>query len=264
MTPFPRAAAAALVLAGLWLAASHSGVRAQSASTPQQPQLLLINEVSLKPETAPEWAELQKNEVIPAQKKAGTTRRDVWANGPGGDPYLRSVVTPISSIAQFDSEPPMVKALGQEAAAALAAKGRRLVSGSRSRIVMTRPELSFGTRPAKPNIGVFSIVNVTSGRAGDFEALVKSDVIPGLKKAGVTYYSVVQTIFGGDANEFWTLSLVPNYAELAKGSPLERGLGPEGMAKLTQKAAPVITRVERRIIRYLADLSFGPASPTSH
>jgi hypothetical protein len=57
---------------------------------------------------------------------------------------------------------------------------------------------------------------------------------------------------------------VNDYAEIAKGSPLERALGPEGMAKLTQKAGPLITRLERRIIRHLPDLSYGAAAPTSH
>jgi hypothetical protein len=61
-----------------------------------------------------------------------------------------------------------------------------------------------------------------------------------------------------------TLSLVNDFAEIAKGSPLERALGTEGMTKLTQKAGPLVTRLERRIIRYLPELSFGPAAPTSN
>ena len=257
-------AVAVLVLAGLWLTSSGDLLRAQSASTPQQRQLLMINEISLKPETAPEWAELVKAETIPAQKKGGVAWRDTWANGPGGDPYLRAVVVPISSLAVFDSPNPMIKALGEQGFAAYSAKNRRLVAGAHSTIVTTRPDLGFGTRPATPKLAILTIVNASSGKGPDFEALLKSDVVPALKKGGVSYYSVVQVVFGDDVNKYMTLSTVNDYAELAKGSPIERALGPEGMAKLTQKAAPLITRLERRIIRHLPDLSFGPTAPTSH
>jgi hypothetical protein len=70
-------------------------------------------------------------------------------------------------------------------------------------------------------------------------------------------------LFGDDANKYMTLVPVSDFAELAKGSPIERGLGPEGMAKLAQKAGPLVNRLERRIIRYLPDLSYGPTAPTS-
>jgi hypothetical protein len=264
MTRFTRAASGLLVLAILVLGVSDGRARAQSASAPPQRQLLLINEVNLKPDTAPEWSELQKTETIPAQKKGGLPWRDTWASGLGGDPYLRATVTPISSLGQFDGESPMLKALGQQGAAALGAKNRRLVAGSRSRIVTTRPDLGFGTRPAAPKIGVLSIVTVTNGRVAEFEAFLKSDVIPALKKGGAGYYSVVQNLFGGDANEFSTLVLFENYAELGKGHPLERALGADGMARLAQKSASFVSRLERRIIRYLPDLSYRPAAATSN
>jgi hypothetical protein len=263
MTRFTRVSAAViLALAGLWLATSNSILRAQSAS-PQQRQLLMINEIQLKPETAPDWTELQKS-VLDAQKKVATRGREVWANGPGGDPYVRAVVIPIASIAQYDNPNPLMKALGEQGWAEFSAKNRKLVAGSHSTIVVTRPDLGFGTRPTAPKLAILTIVNAASGRGPDFEALLKSDVVPALKKGGVSYYSVVQVVFGDDVNKYMTLSLVNDFAEIAKGSPIERALGPEGMAKLTQKAGPLVTRLERRIIRYLPDLSFGPSAPTSN
>jgi hypothetical protein len=264
MTRFARLSAVlALVCAGLWLASSDNLLRAQSASAPQR-QLLMINEIQLKPETAPDWMELQKS-VLDAQKKVATRGREVWASGPGGDPYLRAIVTPIASIAQFDNPNPLAKALGEQGWAEFSAKNRKLVAGSHSTIVVTRPDLGFGTRgTTAPKLGILTIVNAASGRGPDFEALLKSDVVPALKKGGVSYYSVVQVVFGDDVNKYMTLSLVNDYAEIAKGSPLERALGPEGMVKLTQKAGPLVTRLERRIIRYLPELSFGPAAPTSN
>ena len=260
----PRVVALGIVVfAGLWITSANHLVSAQNTSAAPQRQLLMINEISLKPDTAPEWAELMKSDGVPAQKKSGLAWRDTWANGPGGDPYLRAVVTPIASLAQFDNPNPMMKALGQEGAAAYQAKVRRLVAGSHSTIVTTRPDLSFGTRPEVPKLALLSIVNAASGKGPEFEAFLKSDVIPALKKGGASHYSVVQVLFGDDANKYMTLLAVNDFAELAKGSPIERALGPEGMVKLTQKAGPLVSRLERRIIRYLPDLSYGPATPTS-
>jgi hypothetical protein len=265
MTRFARlSAAVSLVCAGLWLASSENILSAQSASMPQQRQLLLINEIQLKPETAPDWTELQKS-MIESQKKVATRGREVWASGPGGDPYLRAIVTPIASIAQFDNPNPFAKVLGEQGFAEYMAKNRRLVAGSHSTIVTTRPDLGFGTRQGTaPKLAILSIIHAANGRGAEFEALLKSDVVPALKKGGVTYYSVVQVVFGDDINKYMTLSLASDFAEIAKGSPLERALGPEGMLKLTQKVAPLITRLERRIIRYLPDLSFGPSATTSN
>ena len=263
MTRFARlSAVVTLVCAGLWLASSDSSLRAQSSSAPQR-QLLMINEIQLKPETAPDWTELQKS-VLDTQKKVATRGREVWSSGPGGDPYLRAIVTPIASLAQFDNPNPFIKAIGEQGWAEFSAKNRKLVASSHSTIVVTRPDLGFGARTGPPKLGILTIVHAASGRGPDFEALLKSDVVPALKKGGVTYYSVVQVVFGDDVNKYMTLSLVNDFAEIAKGSPMERALGPEGMAKLTQKAGPLVTRLERRIIRYLPELSFGPAAPTSN
>jgi hypothetical protein len=264
MTRFSRAAAKViLALASLLLASSDGLLRAQGSSTPQR-QLLMISETQLKPETAPEWAELQKSELIPAQKKGGLLWRDAWTGGPGGDPYLRAVVTPISSLAQFDNPNPLAKVLGEQGFAAYTAKARRLVASAHSTIVTTRPDLGFGTRPAVHKLAILTVVNVTNGRNGEFESFLKADIVPALKKGGATYYSVSQTVFGGDANQYMTLLPANDFAELAKGHPLERALGPDAMVKLGQKSAAFISRIERRIIRYLPDLSYGPSAPTSH
>jgi hypothetical protein len=234
-----------------------------AAQAQQQPMLLQVTFVQLEPETAPQWAELQRNELIPAQKKGGLTWRETWASGVTGDAYTRVIVTQISSLAQYDGQAPIVKALGTEGAQAFGEKNRRLLTGSRSIIIQSRPELGFGTPAAKPNLAILTTVTVANGRAADFESFLKADVIPGLKKGGVGHYTVSRLVYGGDTNQYFTLIPVANYTELAKGHPLERALGADGMARLTQKTAPFVVKLEREIIRFLPDLSFMPSSPTS-
>jgi len=263
MSRYARASAALILVVLAAVVSATSRTRAQNAAAPQ-PQLLLITEIQLKPETAPEWTQLQKDEQIPAQKKGGLPWRDTWGSAVAGDPYLRATVVPVSSIAQFDNPPPAVKALGQEGAAALNAKNRRLIASSHAYIVRSRPDLGFGTRPASLKLGILTTVTVQNGRNAEFESFLKTDVVPALKKANVSYYVVTQTVYGGDSNQYRSVIAINDFAELAKGHPLERALGADGMAKLLQKTASFVARVERTIVRHIDDLSFGPTSPTSN
>ena len=82
-----------------------------------------------------------------------------------------------------------------------------------------------------------------------------------MKQAGVTYL-VSQTIFGGNANEYITLTMRDTFAELDKGPVLVQALGPEGAQKLTQKL-PVgtVVHLERSLTRFVPELSIMPPSP---
>ena len=78
--------------------------------------------------------------------------------------------------------------------------------------------------------------------------------------AGVNYL-VSQTIFGGNGNEYITLTMRDSFADLDKGPVIVQALGPEGAQKLTQKMpAGAVVQVERSIARFVPDLSIMPAT----
>ena len=83
--------------------------------------------------------------------------------------------------------------------------------------------------------------------------------MPVMKQAQVTYL-VTQTIFGGDANEYVTLTMRDSFADLDKGPVLVQALGEEGAQKLLQKLpAGIVVHVERSLSRLVPELSFMPA-----
>lgn len=229
----------------------------------QVSQLLHITYVTLKPETAPQWAMLQRDEQIPAQKKAGLLWRDTWASAQSGDTYLRAIVTPVSALSQYDGANPLIKVLGESGTQALGDKVRRFIDSGQQMIIRTRPDLGYGARSARPTLAVLATVTVAPARVAEFESLIKSEIAPAYKKANVSYYAVSQVVYGGDTNQYMTLVPVENFAALAKGHPLELALGPAGAARLTQKAGATITKLERTIVRYLPDLSFQAVPATS-
>ena len=254
---------------GLWLG------YAVMAQTPAQktaqtktegaaaPQLLGVNVVHVKPELALEWEEFQKKETIPTLQKAGIRQRDAWRTAIG-EAFEVAFLTPMANLAARDEPNPMVKVLGEEGARAYAAKNRRLIAGSRSFVIRTRPDLSYApTSTEPPKLGVLSSLSIAPGRITDYENHVKTDVLPIQKKAQSLGYLVSQTIFGGDGSEFVTLTLVNSFADLDKGPAAVRVLGPEGAAKLSAKSVGIISRTERIVIRYDPELSFKVASSTA-
>jgi hypothetical protein len=232
------------------------------AEGPAAPQLLSIMVVHVKPETALEWAEFYKKETIPTLQKGGVQQREAWRTAVGESGEV-AFVTPMANLAVRDEPNPIVKALGEEGARAYFAKYTRFIASSRSFIIRTRPDLSYEpTSKEPPKLAVLSSLSIAPGRITDYENHVKTDVLPIQKKAQSLGYLVSQTIFGGDGNEFVTLTLVNSFADLDKGPAATRVLGPEGAAKLSAKTAGIITHTERIVIRYDPELSFKVATST--
>jgi hypothetical protein len=265
-----KASSAAALGLLLLIAAAASSTMAQNrtqprpqtrAPAPAQRQWLSVQVVRVKPEMLNEWLDFQRNEVIPALQKGGVKQREVWQTAVFGEAYEYVFVTPIESFAQYDSDSPIIKALGQEGARAFGAKARRFTASSHTYATQTRPDLGYeGKMTGPPKLAVVTSVEIASGRNLEFESFIKNDIVPVLKRAEVAAYSVGQTVFGGNANEYVTLAYYDKFAELDKGPATVKVLGQEGTTRLLQKTAGIVTRVERIIVRYNAELSF-PAQP---
>jgi len=234
--------------------------RAQSQAQPQAvPQWLSVTVVRIKPDMLTETLNLVKNETIPALQKGGVKWLATWETATFGEGYEYVFVTPIESLAQYDGETPIMKALGKEGAAAYLTKVRRLITSVHSYAVLLRPDLSDERQmTGPPKLAVVTVASVAPGRNSEFESFIKNDLLPVMKRAEVGGYWVHQTVLGGDANEYVTLALFDTFADIGKGNPVVRVLGQEAANKLIQKLAGVVVHAERVIARYNAELSFSP------
>jgi hypothetical protein len=241
----------------LTLFAAPGVVSLAQGQAPPQRQWLMITVVHVKPEMLTDYMNFQKNEAIPTLQKGGVKERSAWQEAAFGEAFQYVFITPIDSLAQFDGDSPVQKALGKEGAEAYLAKARTFVSSVHTYGSLTRPDLSYVPEMmGAPKLAVITTVNIAPGRRTQFEKLLKDEVVPAMKKAGVKGFFVSQTAFGGDGNAYASLALYDNFAEIGKGSPLTRALGPEGAVKLGQKFAGIMTHIESSIQRYNADLSF--------
>ena len=80
---------------------------------------LLVTEVRVKPEKIAEWLALERNEVVPALKKAGVKRYTVFQTLVG-DTNEFVIVRPLPTFAEFNGGGPLEGALGDKAAALIA------------------------------------------------------------------------------------------------------------------------------------------------
>jgi hypothetical protein len=245
---------------------SQQAVAQNPAPTPQAaptPQFLSLTVVSVKPEMMAEFQNFMKNTTNPALKKGGIMLREVWqTTGAAGDAFEFVLVTPVGKFAEFDAPGALEKGLGPQGLSAWQTKAGSLVNSVRRFIIRTRPDLSFAApRTGPPKLAVVQIVHVAPNRNTDYENYLKNDFVPVMKQAGVTYF-VSQTIFGGNANEYLTLTMRDSFADLDKGPVVIQALGQEAAQKLTQKLpAGTVVHLERSITRFVPELSIMPPTP---
>ena len=84
------------------------------------------------------------------------------------------------------------------------------------------------------------ITQVKPDMSRTYQDLIKSTVIPGLKKAGQPAQIVFMTGAVGQANTFVTIRPIANYAEFDQPGALQRALGAEGLAAFQAKIQPTI------------------------
>ena len=231
----------------------------QAAAKPApKREMIQVTVVKVKPDLLNEWLEFQKNETIPMLKKAGAIRRDAWQTGIFGESGMYAFVVPIENFNQYDGDNPPLRALGADGARAYAERNRRFIVSSHTYANQTRPDLGYEIKMSgPPKLALLSNVGIALGKGSDYEALVKSDVLPVMRKARLGY-AVSQTVLGGDINEFTTLIFYDTFADIGKGHPFDRILGADGSRQLTAKAVGIVTHVERSIVRYVPELSFAP------
>jgi hypothetical protein len=234
-----------------------------AAQTAPDLDLRRVIDVQLKPDRIADWTRLHREEMLPALKKGGLPWLDVWTSAAAGNPYMRTLVSPVTASSEIDFAGTVQRALGTEKGADLMARNRDMVAGVQSYIMRVRPDLGFGTPASARSIGVLSTVTVANGRTAEFETLLKTSVADSLKEANVGSYLVLQVLFGGDPNQYRTVLSFRNVEAPASGHPnplvyLAREQHQIELGAVARQANSPVAHLERTIITYLGDLSYRP------
>lgn len=244
--------AGALALALLPSSTGQAQPAAAAATTRSQ-----VTVVRVKPDMLNEWIDLQKNEVMPAQKKGGVTTRTVLQTAVGNSfEYL--IITPFPDFASMDGQNPQQKALGTEAAARLGTKIRKCIDVQRTYMLNRRDDLLV----AQGTAGVLrtTVRQAAAGKQQEYLNYLKTDVVPVMKKAKdtgkIAGYNVSIRGVGAQAGEITTTTYYNKFAEMDAGNPLVVVLGAAAAAPIIAKGDALSTPVQTIIRRRVADLSF--------
>ncbi len=226
-----------------------------AAPAPATRQLVSLQFLRIKPGMAAEWREFRKNETLPMLEKAGVKQQTLWSTAVFGEGSFL-IVTPIESLAQYDNPGPAVRALGQEGAAAYAAKAARFIESAHTIAIETRPDLSIAAKQGdQAKLAVVGRTTITPGYNAEYDNFVKTQVLPVIKKSGPKGYLVSQVVYGGNLNQYVTALLLDTFADLQKYR--EVFAKESAAAKLTGKGVGVVSR-ENAIYRFVPELSVMP------
>ena len=231
-------------------------VSAQQAAAPTTTRSY-VQVVRLHADMVDEWMALQKNEVIPAQKKAGVTGRITLATQVG-NAFEYTTITPFPSWAAMDGDAPLVRALGAAGAAALNGKLRKCIMTQSSYMSTRQDDLSIPGGDAL----VWRVVvrRLLPGKMQDYLTFYKAEVLPAMQRAKaegkIAGSTVAMRGVGAPSGEFATITLYNKFADLASGNPVALVLGQEAAAKIGDKANLLSTTGQTIVRRRVADLSF--------
>jgi hypothetical protein len=213
-----------------------------------------------------EYAEFRAKERVPALKKAGYKHQEFWvpaAVGKGAAMYTIEVWDDLSA---FDQPNRLTKALGEEGARALGKKTSQYLADGRSHawLALSDPEISWTEQMISPaKLAIVARVKIARGRSADFRNYIKNDYLPVVKKSGARGYQVLAVRYGGDADEYITLTFFDSFNELEKNDPSlaatqTRVAGEATAQKNVLKTIGIILHLERIILRFRPDLSILP------
>ncbi len=217
-----------------------------------------IQVVRLKPDMVNEWVALQKDEVIPAQKKAGVTSR-ITLSTVVGNSFEYTVITPFPSWSSMDGDAPLTRALGAAGAAALNAKVRKCIMTQTTFLTSRQDDLSIAAA-GEALVWRTTVRRALPGKMQEYLAFYKAAVVPALQKAkadGKIAGSVLSTRgVGALSRELTATTLYNKFADLDGPNPVVAAVGSDSATAIGAKTDVLTTTSQTYVRRRIADLSY--------
>lgn len=209
----------------------------------------------IKPEMVNEWRALEMAS-IPDAKKGGQKSRTVYQTSVFGNSYEYVTIVPIESFAMFDGQNPLAKAMEPGAYARYNEMLRKCVESSTSFMSMRRDEISnLIQNDAIPPVLVNARYRIAPGKTQEFINLMKSDLLPVYKKAGVRM-TVALRGPGTNPNEVTINTFYKSFADWDGQPFLTKELGADAAAKINAKFIGIRTLMDVVVRRRVDALSF--------
>lgn len=267
MTQMIRRLSLCLILAVLLCAGGLQSNSAQNNTKPADaPQRLLglVNEFTIKQGMMTAYLEWAAKEARPLYVKAGIQKGYFFTNL--YDSASRNVVTLIEVHDSFAAIRARNEAFNKnnskEALDAWNARAREFIADTRTYLIEMLPELSW-TNPKLKTPPLYYFVTerfVAAQRGRDYEAYLKNDYIPLVKKSDSNGIMTSRIRYGGETGHYFVFLPVIDLTELDQpGKVTQAAGGADAIAKMQQKLIGIVQRSETRILRLRPEISIIPA-----
>lgn len=224
-----------------------------------EPKIRTATFFTIKPDHRAEFLSAFK-EWAAMQKKGDSERfYSLWSSQSGPGEFVLVSNHPNWATLDAGPEPKMKDSAGQMAA--LFARVVNCIQSTRRVIASLEADLSLPMASVEPPSMVRVIRTWVRPEHNDaYKALMKSEILPAAKKAGLKLFSVGRVRFGGSVYEYEAVSEVANWAEMDGLSPIVTAMGGEAAyQKFLAKQRPMIARTEYEMYRLMKDQSYTPA-----
>jgi hypothetical protein len=217
----------------------------------------MVTTYTLKPEKVDTWLKLQRDEVVPALRKAGVSERTLFKTVLGPAMEFQSV-RPISGLEVFDAPDPLVKALGEKKAADLNARLADCLVAVHRDLENRRDD--FFVDPGDARVQFASKYRPLSGKFGAYMAFFDKWMMPPMHgaKADGTFagLEVMVSQHGGEWNLITLNMYYKDFASMNGGPPVAKTLGPEKTREMLAAGTGLIDPIEWIVRERLDALSF--------
>jgi hypothetical protein len=121
------------------------------------------------------------------------------------------------------------------------------------------PDASLPLAGENPRMLFVRWVRVSSGHLGEYEGIVKNEILPGLKKAGIKSFSVWQVDFGAPTPQLVLIEGIDNWAFFDRANPLKAAVGQEAYERTLTKAQAITVELREDLYRFRPELSYLPS-----
>lgn len=221
----------------------------------QETQWMQVDVVSVVPNRLDDYVDLQLEEVNPTLQQAGVPWRSVWRVAEFGNSYELQLVTPMTSLAQYDTGGPLARVLEPDKRLRLVDRIRRLTVSRKRYAMRYRPDVSVEAE----EVGGLSLARVTTlevapGRGADWEKFMLSS-LPAFSGANLVF-GVYERVFGPGPTSWLIVENYSSFAQLEQPSLVARAFG-EDAGAAAARLAGVVSSIERTVLRYDAELSYS-------
>jgi len=229
---------------------------AVAQNTPQN-TWIRVSTVKVKPDMVQEWRALQKNEIMPAYKKANIPAYNVWQTAIFGDGYEYITVMPIAKFEQFDGDSPLVKTMKPADRVQIGNRLTKcLVSAHYSALLMQADTSIVKDGASMPDLIMVTEIQLQPKNVNAYLSYLKEEMKPVMQKAGVDWWLVYRDIFGAEHTQITTVRSLKNWAEIDAGPIARRILSPPEYSRVTDKGNALTESSTITMAHYVKDLSY--------